>query len=401
MQKKLIVVSLFNFLVAALMGLTLRYVYINPIDVNYGFLMHAHSHVAMLGWVYLALYVLIVHYFIPDKKPVFTRLFWLTEIAVIGMMLSFPIQGYAAISISFSALHIFCSYYFAYLVWKHHKVNTLPTRYLLKASLIFMLLSTIGVLSLGLIVAKLGSDAALYQIAIQFFLHFQFNGWFLIAVLALFINQFQIQNIKLFKRLFVFLILATTFTLGLPVSWFAYHPFLLIINGFGVLMQLLALWYFIKLIQPFMNNFWSQIPKLLKLMYEFAISNFILKIVLQSASIIPEIAHISHLYRNFVIGFIHLTMLGCVSGFLFAFLLQSVLANVKSTFLNLGIYSFILGFLLTELLLFIQGLLFYFEIGMMPNYYLILFISSIFLPLGIFIFLTQIAKHESKTTKTT
>jgi hypothetical protein len=96
----------------------------------------------MLGWVYLMLYTLFVHYFIPDKKPIHNRLFWVTEFAVIGMLVSFPFQGYGAISISFSTLHILCSYYFVYLIWRHHKIKSKATTLLLKASLLFMLLST-------------------------------------------------------------------------------------------------------------------------------------------------------------------------------------------------------------------------------------------------------------------
>jgi hypothetical protein len=164
MPKKLVVICLINFLIAALLGLILRYSSINPIDLNYRFLTHAHSHIAMLGWVYLMLFTLIVHYFIPDKKPVYNRLFWVTEFAVIGMMLSFPFQGYAAVSISFSTLHIFCSYYFVYLIWKHHQINNLPSQYLLKASLLFMLLSTVGVWCLGPAVSIIGKASAFYQI---------------------------------------------------------------------------------------------------------------------------------------------------------------------------------------------------------------------------------------------
>ena len=93
MSKKLVVICLLNFFIAALMGLTLRYFFINTIPINYRFLTHAHSHVAMLGWVYLMLFTLIVHYFVPNnKKAVFNNLFWLTEIAVVGMMVSFPIS---------------------------------------------------------------------------------------------------------------------------------------------------------------------------------------------------------------------------------------------------------------------------------------------------------------------
>ena len=120
MPQKLVVVCLFNFLIAALLGLALRYSFLGSIEVNYRFLTHAHSHVAMLGWVYLMLYVCIAHYFVPEQKPIYTKLFWVTEFAVLGMVLSFPFQGYAAVSISFSTLHIFCSYYFVYLVWKQH-----------------------------------------------------------------------------------------------------------------------------------------------------------------------------------------------------------------------------------------------------------------------------------------
>ena len=84
-------------------------------------LVHAHSHVAMLGWLYAALYVLIVVFFLPkerqsDKK--YNVLYWLTQTSVLGMLVSFPIQGYAAFSISFTVLHVFLSYYFIYSVWK-------------------------------------------------------------------------------------------------------------------------------------------------------------------------------------------------------------------------------------------------------------------------------------------
>ena len=121
MPKKHVFVCLLNFFVAALLGLALRYFFVQPMGVNYRFLTHAHSHIAMLGWVYLMLFVLFVQYFVPEKKPIYTKLFWITQFAVLGMLFSFPFQGYAAVSITFSTLHIFCSYYFAYLIFKNHK----------------------------------------------------------------------------------------------------------------------------------------------------------------------------------------------------------------------------------------------------------------------------------------
>jgi hypothetical protein len=402
MPKKLIVICLFNFLVAALMGLTLRYNFISPIDFNYRFLTHAHSHVAMLGWVYLMLYTLIVHHFIIDKKPVYNRLFWLTEIAVVGMMISFPIQGYAAVSIAFSTLHIFCSYYFVRLVWKHQKITALPTRYLLKAALVFMLVSTLGVWCLGPAVSLLGQASAFYQIAIQFFLHFQFNGWFLIAVLAVFFHLLQLETSKRFRLFFKLLILSTVLTFALPIYWFAPHSSLLWINSFGVILQFVTLILFLKLIRNKLSDVLKLNSKLTVFMYRFALLCFILKISIQLLSLIPEVSQVVYQHRNFVIGFIHLTMLGVVSGFLFSFVLQSKLVT-QNKILQFGISSVVIGFILTEFLLLIQGCMFYFGNGLMPNYYLLLFLFSALLPLGISILLFNIINHnnyESKTPKT-
>lgn len=399
MPKNIVIICLVNFLIAALMGLALRFSSIESIGINYRFLTHAHSHVAMLGWVYLMIFALFVHYFVPNKPKIFNRLFWLTEFAVIGMMLSFPFQGYAAISISSSTLHIFCSYYFVYLIWKHHKTNSTVSQKLVKTSLIFMLISTIGVWCLGPAVSTIGQSSAFYQIAIQFFLHFQFNGWFLIAVLAVFFHLLKIENSKVFNQFFWLLICSTLLTLALPIQWFAPHKSLLWINSFGVIIQILALYKCFQLIKPKLHSLVNYKNKLVLYMYTFALLCFILKVTFQSLSVLPEFAQIVYNYKNFVIGFIHLLMLGVISGFLFAFILKSDLVMYSKS-LNFGIYSFILGFLLTELLLLIQGAMFYYGNGMLPYYYLLLFIFSILLPLGIYILLFNIIKQKNHATKT-
>ncbi|WP_452231986.1 hypothetical protein [Lacinutrix sp. MEBiC02595] len=402
MQKKFILVCLINFLVAALMGLALRFSVIESIGLNYRFLTHAHSHVAMLGWVYLMLFALITHYFVPDKTQVYNRLFWITEIAVIGMMLSFPFQGYAAISISFSTLHIFCSYYFAYLIFKHHKTKSIVTSKLLKASLLFMVLSTFGVWCLGPAVSMLGQASAFYQIAIQFFLHFQFNGWFLIAVIAVFFHVLKIEDSKLFRLFFKLLIAATILTFALPIQWFAPHKALLFINAFGILLQLASLYLFLKLIKPNLLEHTKTQPKIVLYLYFFSVVCFVLKTFVQAFTLFPEFSLVVFEHRNFIIGFIHLMMLGIISGFLFSFILNTTLVRFTKS-LYIGVYSFLLGFILTEMLLLIQGCKFYFEEGMLTNYYLLLFLFSILLPLGILFILLHIikTKHDAKqTTKT-
>lgn len=389
MSKKLVLVCLLNFFIAAVFGLLLRYAFVQPIEFNYRFLTHAHSHVAMLGWVYLMLFTLIVHYFIPHKRPIYNRLFWITEFAVVGMLFSFPFQGYAAVSISFSTLHIFCSYYFTHLIFKHHKIKNKGTSRLLKMALAFMLVSTIGVWCLGPAVTMFGQTSSFYQIAIQFFLHFQFNGWFLLAVIAVFFHKLQIQDSKQFRLFFKFLIISIVLTFAMPINWFAPHSVLIWINGLGVVGQLIALYYFVIIVKSPLKKLIKPQAKVTELMFGFALVCFVLKIVLQSASLIPEVLNVAYQHRNFVIGFIHLTMLGVISGFLFAFLLQNSLIKHSKT-LIFGIYAFIFGFVSTELILLIQGGYFFFGIGLLPNYYLILFLCSILLPLGVGCFIYNI-----------
>ena len=394
MPKKLVVICLINFFIAALLGLLLRYYFIDSIPINYRFLTHAHSHIAMLGWVYLMLFTLFVHYFIPDKKPVYNRLFWVTEFSVIGMLLSFPFQGYAAFSISFSTLHIICSYYFVYLIWKHHEISNLPTRYFVKAALLFMLISTMGVWFLGPAVSMLGKASAFYQIAIQFFLHFQFNGWFLIAVLAVFIHIIQLKDSKQFRLFFKLLIVSTILTLALPINWYAPHSFLYWINGLGVLIQFFALVLFLKLIKPHQHSIIKQGSALdFNLLY-FAVFCFSLKSILQLISLAPEFSQEAYQHKNLVIGFIHLTMLGVISGFLMFFILQSKLTK-HNNLLRLGIYTFILGFIFTEILLMLQGSMFYLGSGFMPNYYQLLFLFSILIPIGILLLMINILNFKS------
>lgn len=379
------------------MGLALRFSFLESIGINYRFLTHAHSHVAMLGWVYLMLFTLFVHYFIPNEPKIFNRLFWLTELAVVGMMISFPIQGYAALSITFSTLHIFCSYYFVFLIWKHLKTKSTATEKLLKISLLFMMISTIGVWCLGPAVSILGSTSAFYHIAIQFFLHFQFNGWFLIAVITVFFHLLKVEDSKLFRQFYRLLIASTILTFALPIQWFAPHSSLPWINGVGVILQVLMLYKFFQLIKPNSYLAWRKESKLVTYMYGFALVCFILKVLFQTVSIWPEFSAVVYNHRNFVIGFIHLLMLGVISGFLWAFILKSNFVSNSKT-LNFGVYSFLLGFVLTEVLLLIQGIMFYFGTGILPHYYLLLFLFSILLPLGISALLFTIIKQETYAT---
>lgn len=387
-QKVWILCCFFNFLIACIFGLVMRLMYLFPIHfINYSFLLHAHSHVAMLGWVYLMVYVLVVHFFIPkekSQKPIYSRLFWLTEFSVIGMMIAFPIQGYALFSIIFSTMHILLSYIFCYLVWKDCSKEKTAARRLLLASILFMILSTCGVWCLGPAVSSLGKQSALYQIAIQFFLHFQFNGWFILVVLALFLKQFEDKiDEVMFKKFYFALIISTFLTVSFPIRWFLASDLLSFLNAFGVLIQVIAFIYFYKMLRKGFHSFKNEIDKTTKMMYTLALSSLFLKVVIQLLTIFPDITVVSHQIKNFVIGFIHLTTLGIITGFLLGLLLQNKMLSLDSFLLRIGIRSFVFGYIATEILLFFQGGLLYLGKGMVSGYYQSILMFSMLLVVGL------------------
>jgi hypothetical protein len=387
-QQTWVICCFFNFLIACVFGLLMRFMYLFPLNfVNYSFLLHAHSHVAMLGWVYLMIYVLVVRFFIPKEKSgkrIYNQLFWLTEFSIIGMMFTFPVQGYALFSIIFSTLHILLSYFFCHLIWKDSSGEGTPQQKLLRASVLFMILSTCGVWCLGPAVSTLGKQSAFYQIAIQFFLHFQFNGWFLFAVLALFLKQFKhkIEEEK-FKKFYVLLIISTILTVAFPVRWFVQNNILNWIHTLGVIVQLFAFVYFYQMLRPQIMSFKTNLDKATRLVYALALCSLCLKIGIQLLTIFPNLVQVSHQIRNFVIGFIHLTTLGIITGFLFGFLLQNKILSGNSSILRIGLKCFISGYIATEFLLFFQGGLFYFGKGIISGYHESLFVFSILLVLGL------------------
>lgn len=393
-QKSWIIVCFFNFLIASLMGLLMRFYYLFPVKhINYGFLLHAHSHVAMLGWTYLLIYVLIVHFFIPkhkSSKPIYNQLFWLTEFSVVGMMISFPVQGYALFSIVFSTLHILLSYIFCGLVWRDCCKGKRTDKKLLLGAILFMILSTVGVWSLGPIISMVGKQGILYQIAIQFFLHFQFNGWFLLAVLALFLKQFKNEIDKeQFKVFFILLIVSTIATVAFPVSWYVKNNLITGINAVGIVLQLIAFAYFYKMLKSQISWFKASLSATAKMVYGLAICSLFLKIIVQLLLLIPDIASSSHQIRGFVIGFIHLTTLGIITGFLFGILFQNKLLSANSSLVRSGVKCFIVGYIFTEIILFLQGGLFYFNIGLLPYYYESIFAASAFIVLGLILIIVS------------
>jgi hypothetical protein len=251
--------ALLYLFIVALLGLFMRYLMVESIaGINFKYILHAHSHTALLGLVYAALYVALLQQFLPLEKASAKKykwLFWITQLAVLGMLCSFPFQGYAAVSITFSTLHILCSYVFVFWFLKDVKQAAFykekPVSVLfVKAALLFLIISSFGPFSLGPIMVSKFSGTAIYYLAIYYYLHFQYNGWFTFAVFALIFRWLEQSGFKFSKakgRLFLNLLFWSWFpAYALSALWTKPGIWIFIIAALAAFFQFVALFVFAR-----------------------------------------------------------------------------------------------------------------------------------------------------------
>ncbi len=384
-----------SLLIAGIIGLMLRWHYLNPIP---GFLhknwLHAHSHITFLGWVFLGLIALINYFFrneenFPHKNFIF--LIWLTVIANIGMLISFPIQGYGAVSIFFSAFHMVLGIYAFILYNKVFKSHNSFGIQLLRSAFVFMVISGLGPLALGPIITLGYRDTFWYEFSVYFYLHFQYNGWFSLAIFG--IIFLSLGTIKI-SRIWLYIInlsIVLTYllsTLGIrPPAWVYY------LGGFGALLQIIPFIYLLilllknyKLILPASRPFTNALLLISLMAFET-------KLYLQFFSSIPSIADWALHSKNIVIAYLHFVLLGFVSTFLIALWNKLIYEEDNRSF-TLGTYFYIIGLAAIEF-----TLLFY-AIGIFEGYLLpfrLLLVFSIVLTTGILIYFNTFIRRRKET----
>ncbi len=238
-------IALLYLLIVAVLGTSLRLFVVVDIPATYRFLVHTHSHIALLGWVYLALTTLLYKLFLEKENvaKTYRRIYGFTQFSLLGMLLSFPFQGYALFSIVFSTLFLIASYFFAWLFWTKTAGETreLLSYKLIKSALVFMVVSSVGPWSLGIIMNTLGSLSIWYKLSIYFYLHFQYNGWFIVSLLGLMFCFLEQKNIKISinHRSFLWLLNSSVvLTFALSVLWTKPATLLYIIAFIGAVLQL-------------------------------------------------------------------------------------------------------------------------------------------------------------------
>ena len=141
------------FLFVAFLGALMRFIYLQEIPfLDYKYILHAHSHTAMLGWGFTALAGALVFSMLTKHRSMvpYRNALIVNTVAGLGMFITFLYQGYGALSIAFSTLHVFVAYYFS----KHflNDIKITPSsnaKIFAKWSVYLMLLSTLGLWSIA------------------------------------------------------------------------------------------------------------------------------------------------------------------------------------------------------------------------------------------------------------
>ena len=356
-------ISILNLSFVAALGLILRYkiAYSLPfLDQKY--ILHSHSHFAFSGWITQTLMILMIFYLSQTLgKEITNRYRWLLYANLIssyGMMISFIIQGYGLYSIIFSTLNIFAFYAFAFYFWLDlNKIKEKSSTILwFKAALIFGIVSSLGAFNLAYMMANKMSNQNIYLTSIYFFLHFQYNGWFLFAGMGLLNDKLEIitgERKKLYSafQLFCFACIPAYF---LSILWMEFISTIYILLIAAVIAQLAAWIIILKVYYKSRSLIRQKITHYGKILLILSALAFSIKLMLQSGSIHPELSHLSYGFRPIIIGYLHLVLLGVTSIFLLGYIVSFELIRINKLLIR-GIFIFVGGVIINELLLMIQG----------------------------------------------
>ncbi|MBX2939452.1 MAG: hypothetical protein KF880_05200 [Ferruginibacter sp.] len=354
--------SLFNLLIVSSLGVVLRYkiAYSLPF-VDQKFLLHAHSHFAFTGWITQTLMVLMVQNLvtrgIPTAFKQYNPLLLLNALSAYGMLLSFPFQGYGAVSIAFSTLSILVFFAFAYCYTQHLKsLPAHPQNRWLYTSLLFNVFSAIGTFYLAYLMIGQSGGQKQYLSAIYFFLHFQYNGWFFFASMGLLTPSLLRLSINVNYLNSAFWIFFAACIPGylLSVLWLPMPNWIYWIVVLSAVLPVFAwgrLWLHLQKSKSHFSTIFEKPVRWLLAAVSLALT---IKLLLQAGSVIPALSKISYTYRPIIIGYLHLILLGIFTLFLLAQIIHHQLLFFKRL-AYVGLIVFTVGIVLNELVLMLQG----------------------------------------------
>lgn len=349
--------GLLNLAIVALYGVTMRY----KIAFDFPFfeqknLLHAHSHFAFSGWIsqflYAGLALIVFPYLDKAKQRKYHVLLALNLLASFGMLIAFTIQGYKAVSISFSTFSILIAVAFAITFIKDYRFlpKSHPSKKWATVALALNILSAIGPLFLAYMMATKNIDHNYYLGSVYYYLHFQYSGWFFFGSMALVANYLPSISLDKYFKVFALTVIPTFF---LSVLWLKLPSWLYIITVLATFLQFFA-WLLLAL--KLWKHFKSKAKTWISYFFYISAIALTLKFTLQAVSVIPSLSQLVFGFRPIVIAYLHLVLLGVYSLFLIGFLFEKKVIQASKP-AKLMAFIFVIGVLLNELFLGVQGVM--------------------------------------------
>lgn len=385
-------ICVFNFFVVSVVGVMMRYnMAFSLPGFNHKFMQESHSHFAFYGWVSAGIFLFVTKYLSENYPKInlkkYQYLMISNQIGSYGMLFTFLYGGYFWLSIVFSSIALFTGFAYFIFLLIDTKSNKNPEIMWLKSGAFFATFSAIGIFGLAYFSSKKEEFDVLFRASTYFYLHYQYNGFFIFSCIGLLLISLKKLGIeieeKLNKTIFYLLFFGCFLGYGLSILWIEMNP---IFYGFFILISIVQLFgailflNWIRKTDLFNNQ--NFIQKLLISVFGFA---FILKFLLQGLSAIPALGVFAFININIVIAYLHLVLLMGISLFLIWKILQLVEIEFNKL-LKFSILLLVFGIICNEIVLALSGIFSIFYIPFLSAKYWLLFVSVvIMISIGIFI----------------
>ena len=382
----------FNFFVVSVVGVMMRYnMAFSLPGFTHKFMQESHSHFAFYGWVSAGIFLFVTKYLSENYPKInlkkYQYLMISNQIGSYGMLFTFLYGGYFWLSIVLSSIALFTGFAYFIFLLIDTKSNKNPEIMWLKSGAFFATFSAIGIFGLAYFSSKKEEFDVLFRASTYFYLHYQYNGFFIFSCIGLLLISLKKLGIeieeKLNKTIFYLLFFGCFLGYGLSILWIEMNP---IFYGFFILIsidQLFGAILFLNCIRKtdLFNN-QNFIQKLLISVFGFA---FILKFLLQGLSAIPALGVFAFSNINIVIAYLHLVLLMGISLFLIWKILQLVEIEFNKL-LKFSILLLVFGIVCNEIVLALSGIFSIFYIPFLSAKYWLLFVSVVIMfSIGIFI----------------
>lgn len=393
--------SVLNFLLVSVLGVLMRYkiAFSLPI-VDQKHVQEAHSHFAFYGWITQIIYVFIIKYLagiLPEKQlKKYYILLVINSVSAFVMIPSFIYSGYYWLSIAASTGALLTSFVFFFFLVRDLRDKSDLVKPWFIGGLFFAVISSAGVFMLSYMMMSGNVTQMLYLGSSYYYLHFQYNGFFLFSCIGLLIHSLKNIGAEILvkenKMIFWLMFLGCLVGFGLSVLYMKLPLWIIISVIIASIIQTIGA---VKIYQMVKRN-WGHVVVHFSALQRFVLMYvgfaFFMKTLLQLGSNVPALSQFAFGFRNVVIAYLHLILLMCISVFLVNQILATNVFKITKP-VTTGLKLLLLGIFLNEAVLGLMGIfsIKYIALPFAPE---ILLVISLLMMFALFLILVSLRKKE-------